>query len=184
MCFFSPLCTVVYFDYICVGKASSSSWAGCHAILASRRPVYGHFMTFIHAQSWRLSILRASPMAGHSCCASSFMLAPASPVTFVCVALDAAVGFAYGTTDGQPPQCGIGWWAGRKSRLYRSPPYTALVLEALLHHTHTHTPFILCLPLFRPVSVFLFFLLHDSWRDRIFLFLLPLNYIFTRIITK
>jgi hypothetical protein len=137
------------------------------------------------AISWHLYMhLDGCPFCAHppwldSCCASSFMLAPASSVTFVCVALDAAVGFAYGTTDGQPPQCGIGWWAGRKSRLYRSPPYTALVLEALLHHTHTHIPFILCLPLFRPVSVFLFSIFSSSRQltRPNFLFLLPLNYI-------
>jgi hypothetical protein len=129
------------------------------------------------AISWHLYMhLDGCPFCAHppwldSCCASSFMLAPASSVTFVCVALDAAVGFAYGTTDGQPPQCGIGWWAGRKSRLYRSPPYTALVLEALLHHTHTHHLF--CVYPFSGRCLyfcFLFFLLHDSWRDRIFFF--------------
>ncbi len=155
MCFFPPLCTVVYFDHIRRESQQQLSWLPCD----TGQPAASM------AISWHLYMhLDGCPFCAHppwpdSCCASSFMLAPASPVTFVCVALDAAVGFAYGTTDGQPPQCGIGWWAGRKSRLYRSPPYTALVLEALLHHTHTHTIYFVFTPFPAGVciSVFYFF---------------------------
>jgi hypothetical protein len=134
---------------------------------------YGHFMTFIHAP-WRLSILRASPMAGQLLCIE-FYVSPGQ-LRDICVCCPGC-GCWFRLWDDWRPTPAVRYRLVSRaevSSLPVPPIYSPSLRGLITSHTHTHHLF--CVYPFSGRCLyfcFLFFLLHDSWRDRIFFFFFP-----------